>query len=243
MPSDTSTPWRHGRDLTGRVHTLAVGAVAPLGDGGIELPSAIRKSAVSGPVMLGSMGLAGDEQADIAVQGVSDKAVFVYPWEHYSYWAEEFDLVLEEPAFGENISSVVLLETDVYVGDIFEWGEATVQVSQPRRRGFKIGACQLRELPVEVPRTSRTGFYLRVLRSGRVSSDDLLILRDVDPFGLAVADVTTVMTDGPAAAGLSPARVMLAAHLLPPRWVAKLGRLAPGQAFELDTARLDGTAG
>lgn len=244
MPSDASAAWGHGRDLTGRVHTLAVGRVALLRHGGLDIPSAIRKIPVTGTVMLSGLGLAGDEQADSVLHGGPDKAVSVYPWEHYAYWAQELGLVLGDAAFGENVTSVGLLESEVFVGDVFDWGQATVQVSQPRRPCFKVGARYDRgDLPAAVERTRRTGFYLRVLRSGRVAATDALVLRDVDPVGLSVADVMTVLVDSPEAAGLTLARVLLAQHLLPPRWVAELDQLGPGGSLNMDAQRRSGTGG
>jgi MOSC domain-containing protein YiiM len=36
--------------------------------------------------MVRSLNLDGDGQADLTVHGGSDKAVYVYPFEHYDYW-------------------------------------------------------------------------------------------------------------------------------------------------------------
>ena len=213
MASAPPTPWGHGRVLTGSVQTLAAGPTASSSNGEIEVPVKTRKSVIEGAVRLTASGLAGDESASL------DTAVSVYPWEHYPHWAEKLDLTLADGAFGENVTSIGLLETEVFVGDVFDWGQASVQVSQPRR------LCFTGTPPVR--RTWRTGFYLKVLRSGTVSRNDPLVLSDVDPVGLSVADVNCAMTEGPAAAGLTIERLRLAAHLLPPAWLNQLMESPP----------------
>lgn len=235
--------WGHGRDMSGVIRTVAVGCVAGLAHGSVEVPSAIVKRAVDGPVKLTPNGLVGDEHGDTAHGGV-EKALCVYPWEHYPYWADELGIPLGAAAFGENLTTAGLLETEVFVGDTFSWGKATVQVSQPRRPCYKLGARHgVRDLPVRMERTGRTGFYLRVLQPGEVSAAEPLRLVDIDPFGLSVADVTSVMCSGPEAAGLTLERVLSAAHLLPARWVEQLARLGPGQVPAPDMQRLAGSAG
>ena len=97
-------------------------------------PSAIAKIQVDGELMLTELGLEGDEQAEKVVHGGPDRALCHYPREHYLYWAREFpeqaDLFVA-PAFGENLSTDGLTESNVYIGDIFRWGEALIQVSAP----------------------------------------------------------------------------------------------------------------
>lgn len=91
--------------------------------------------------MLTELGLEGDEQAEKKVHGGPDRALCHYPREHYLYWAREFPEQAElfvAPAFGENLSTDGLTESNVYMGDIFRWGEALIQVSQPRSPCYKL---------------------------------------------------------------------------------------------------------
>ena len=60
----------------------------------------------------------GDRQADLSVHGGPDKAIYVYPSEHYDYWQGEFpDMELPWGMFGENFTTTGLLEGEVNVGD------------------------------------------------------------------------------------------------------------------------------
>ncbi|MGB7894765.1 MAG: MOSC domain-containing protein, partial [Microcoleus sp.] len=53
---------------------------------GKTVSTGIFKEPVSERVMVRSLNLDGDGQADLTVHGGADKAVYVYPSEHYDYW-------------------------------------------------------------------------------------------------------------------------------------------------------------
>ncbi len=48
----------------------------------------IFKKPVSGRVLLRTLNLDGDRQADLSVHGGLYKAVYAYPAEHYEYWRD-----------------------------------------------------------------------------------------------------------------------------------------------------------
>ncbi len=136
----------------------------------------IYKSPVSGPDAVHQTNLEGDGQADLTVHGGVDKAVYVYPAEHYPYWKEQLgrdDLFWGQ--FGENFTVSGLLETDVCIGDVFRVGTALVQVTQPREPCYKLGLrldnAQVVRLFLE---SGRSGYYLRVLEQGQVTAPDAL---------------------------------------------------------------------
>ncbi|MGI8779171.1 MAG: MOSC domain-containing protein [Solirubrobacteraceae bacterium] len=87
--------------------------------------TAIAKSPVTGRVRVEPDGLAGDEQVSPG-HGGPDRALCLYPREHYAHWAARI-----EPAFGENITSEGALEDGTRIGDVWRIGSALVQVSQP----------------------------------------------------------------------------------------------------------------
>lgn len=135
-----------------------------------EISSGIFKQPVNEPLFLSRLNLDGDEQADLKHHGGKDKAVCVYPYEHYSFWENELHTRLEFGAFGENLTTRGLLESEVCIGDVFELGEAVVQVSQPRQPCYKLAARYgFTEMPLKVEETGFTGFYFRVLKEGTVS--------------------------------------------------------------------------
>ena len=72
--------------VSGQLLSIQTGQVRPLMVGGRKLVSAIGKTTVSGPIEVGVLGLAGDEQADLSVHGGLSKAVYALPSEHLAWW-------------------------------------------------------------------------------------------------------------------------------------------------------------
>jgi MOSC domain-containing protein YiiM len=140
--------------------------------------SAIFKEAVDGPVHLGLTNLDGDEQADLRSHGGPDKAVCVYAIDHLPFWRATLGREdMAAGAFGENFSVTGLVEDRVCIGDVFEIGTASVQVSQPRSPCWKLGRKWARlDLPKIVVSEGRTGWYFRVLRPGDVEAGEELRL-------------------------------------------------------------------
>ncbi|HSG49403.1 MAG TPA: GNAT family N-acetyltransferase [Longimicrobiales bacterium] len=140
---------------------------------GRTLTTAIHKAPVSGAVPLRTLNLEGDAQADPTVHGGPDKAVYLYPREHYAHWEEVLGRSLEPGALGENLTSTGILETDLGIGDEVAVGTALLQVSQPRLPCVKLAARHGRaDLPALFTRAGRPGIYFRVLREGAVQAGD-----------------------------------------------------------------------
>src|SRR5436853_7181035 len=105
----------------------------PPGSNQSQWTSAFFKEPVIGPVWLGKTNIAGDGQASIKTHGGPDKAVCVFPWEHYAYWKNELELPeLTYGAFGENFTLQGQLEDQACIGDSVAFGEVVLQISQPR---------------------------------------------------------------------------------------------------------------
>jgi MOSC domain-containing protein YiiM len=72
---------------------------------GKTVATGIFTEPVSERVMVRSLSLNGDRQADVTVHKGLDKAVYVYPFEHYDYWRSELsDTELPLGIFGENFT-------------------------------------------------------------------------------------------------------------------------------------------
>jgi MOSC domain-containing protein YiiM len=140
--------------------------------------TAFVKEPVMGPVMFRSEGVDGDRQADRRVHGGPDMAVLAYSADHYPLWRRELALPeMGAGGFGENLTVAGQDERSVCVGDVYELGGALVQVSQPRGPCYKIAwRWRLAELLERVESTGRHGWYLRVLRGGRVEAGQELVL-------------------------------------------------------------------
>src|SRR5262249_22517288 len=100
----------------------------------------IFKEPVAGPVRVRTLNLDGDRQADLSVHGGVDKAVYMYPSEHYPWWRKGLGRDRKWAALGENLTVEGLLEENVSVGDRLEIGTALFEVPQPRLPCFKLAA-------------------------------------------------------------------------------------------------------
>jgi MOSC domain-containing protein YiiM len=177
------------------VRGVFVGLPAELGEhGGAPVRSAIRKARVAqDSLALDETNLDGDRQADLKHHGGPDKALYVYPAEHYSQWRDE-SFELEPGDVGENVSVAGAVETQVRIGDTWRWGEAVIQVTQPREPCFKLGMRTGRkELVAAMVATSRCGWYTRVLTPGAVPTAGEMTLLDADPASPTIAEVYALL--------------------------------------------------
>lgn len=136
--------------------------------------SAIAKQPVSGAVQIGWQGLVGDHVADRVHHGGLDKAIHLYPQDHYDWWRErlgDHPLLGAPGAFGENIASRGMTEAQICLGDRFTLGSAVVEVSHGRQPCWKLdhrfGAGKVMATIVQ---TARCGIYLRVIREGEADA-------------------------------------------------------------------------
>jgi len=158
--------------------SVQTGRTAPLGPE--HVPSAFVKTARSGGVAVGLLGLDGDEQADLAVHGGPEKAVYAYAASHFPDWAARFPgLNFTGGAMGENLTVTGMREADICVGDIHAIGTALLQVCQPRQPCFKFSLRHNNNhLPKAMVKSGQSGWYYRVLQTGALKAGDAVILKD-----------------------------------------------------------------
>jgi MOSC domain-containing protein YiiM len=144
---------------------------------------------------LSLLNLSGDGQADLTLHGGVDKAVYSYPSEHLPHWRAELGDELGSAPFGENLSTVGALEADARIGDLWAWGDALLQVCQPRWP-CKLSLHRRRsDIQQALRRSGRTGWYLRVLEPGEVPVAGPITLHRQDPAGITVSDAHHAMAD------------------------------------------------
>nr|WP_036668617.1 MOSC domain-containing protein [Paenibacillus sp. HW567] len=179
------------------VISLNVGKPKTVDYRGKPLETGIYKLPAAGRVQLHLGGFDGDGQADLVNHGGPDKAVCVYPIEHYAYWEQQLGKRLEYSAFGENITASGLLETEVCIGDVYEIGSALLQVSQPRFPCYKLSQKHgPAEMPAQVLSTGYSGFYFRVLREGQIATGDRIVKKESGAGGFPVRRVLYLMEHG-----------------------------------------------
>jgi MOSC domain-containing protein YiiM len=227
--------------------SLRVGQPRTLGDADAPNPmhrlwtTAQFKEPVAVPVWLSALQLAGDEQADLRNHGGPDQALCVYPGAHYPYWQARLAQPLPPGSFGENLTLAEhWSEQEVCIGDVFAFGEAVVQVSQPRSPCWKIARrWQVPLLSKWMQESGFTGWYMRVLTPGLVGPTDTLELLERPspewPVARANAAKYHQRHDRELVAALA------ACPALGERWRAKMqGRLSGALPPDDDANRLEG---
>ena len=161
---------------------------------GRSVQTSIFKTPVSGRVHVTRLNIEGDEQSDLSVHGGAQKAVYVYPAEHYSFWRRELpDTELPWGAFGENFTTEGLLEDEVWIGDRYRVGSVELVVTQPRMPCYKLAIRFGRaDMVKRFLQSGRSGFYLAVEREGELSPGDAIERFARDERRLTVADVVAL---------------------------------------------------
>ncbi|MEO9469505.1 MOSC domain-containing protein [Parasphingorhabdus sp.] len=163
--------------ITTILDSLLIGVPQPFKVDG-EL-SAIKKTPVSDKIWLGAMGLEGNQVADPVHHGGLDKAVHLYPADHYDFWRQRYpDLeLLDQPgAFGENFSCSGLTEDRLCLGDRFRVGDALIACSHARQPCWKLNHYfGHKDVMKTVVQTAKSGSYFRVLEPGSVRAGDQMI--------------------------------------------------------------------
>lgn len=177
-------------------------------------PSAVDKLATATPVQLGRDGFKGDQVVNLKHHGGPDRTVCHYPVQHYALWIRHYPFLdgeLAAGSFGENLSTEGLSEREVCIGDCFRWGEAVIQVSQPR------SPCSTLEARHEAPRLTRhmsqhgaIGWLYRTLEPGWVAPDAPLERIESHPARLSIARVWAVHMDNESSDAALEALVQLA---------------------------------
>ena len=163
---------------------------------GRTVRTSIWKTPAQGRVRVSRLNLEGDQQSDLSVHGGPEKAVYIYPREHYEHWGRELPgMDLPWGAFGENFTTEGLLEGDVRIGDRLRVDSAEFLVTQPRMPCYKLGIRFGRDDMVKrFLQSGRTGFYVAVLREGEAAAGDTIELTARGDHDVTVADIAALYT-------------------------------------------------
>lgn len=179
----------------GRVVAVNVGPVREIEWHGRTWRTGIFKAPLDAPVRVQGVQMAGDEQADLSVHGGPTRAVYAYPREHYAWWRrqlapEQAEVLDTHGAFGENLTTEGVLETEAGIGDLFRIGTALLRVTEPRLPCAKLGlrfddATMTRRFQ----RAARNGLYLAIEEPGEVTAGDAVTVEYRHPTRLTTHDI------------------------------------------------------
>ena len=182
--------------MTCEIRAICVGLPQPFN--GAEL-SAIAKAPVAGLAKIRTFGIEGDMVADTKHHGGADMAVHHYPGDHYADWNDWLgghELLAGPAAFGENLMSLGLVETQVHIGDRFRLGTAILEISQGRQPCWKIEhRFQRKGMVARILETGKCGWYYRVIEEGEAAAGDRLERTEVANPDWSVARVFAALYD------------------------------------------------
>jgi MOSC domain-containing protein YiiM len=125
-----------------------------------------------------------------------DKAVYAYPTDHWPWWEREKAIACKPATFGENLTLEGADETTVAIGDRFRWGDAILEISQPRAPCFKLAIHTARPDAAQLMTLSgRCGWYFRVAREGEAPALGGSLTRVFESGGPSVREAFSAVFD------------------------------------------------
>ncbi|HHX8434227.1 TPA: MOSC domain-containing protein [Vibrio diabolicus] len=161
----------------GVVKAVLAGKTVPYAHGA---QSAINKQVLPERQHATELGFTSDEQGDPRFHGGIQKALHIYPSEHYPIWQQELGertIFQSAGSFGENISSKGVTESTICLKDKIRIGSTLLEVSQGRMPCWKLNVrFDQHDMARRLQDTLRTGWYFRVLEEGDIGAGDEIIL-------------------------------------------------------------------
>lgn len=206
--------------------------------------TAIEKYATEELLFLDFTGLSGDACAEKHFHGGVERALHHYPAEHYQYWQQEYGshYAFQAAGMGENISTLGMDEHNVYLGDRYQWGDAIIEVSQPRSPCYKLNQrWDIANFADEMQATTRCGWLYRVLQTGLVGVHQPLKLLERPDNAMTLFDVCAYFFGDP----LNPEGLAQLAEQkkLSKSWRDKVAQRQISGKVEDWQARLNGVVG
>lgn len=179
-----------------RVVSTNIGEKISFDWNGKKIETGIFKNPVQHSISLGQTDVKGDVVTDRENHAGIDKACYFYGANHYSFWKDKYPkLDFEFGMFGENITLDFVDETIIRIGNIYQIGNAIVQVSEPRIPCFKLGyKFNNQGVIKEFINSSYSGFYVRVLKEGEVKTGDEFELIEQNKNDFSVEDAFSLLS-------------------------------------------------
>jgi MOSC domain-containing protein YiiM len=171
-----------------------------------------------------------DEQGNKKLHGGPEMALHQFAQTTYPLLQKAFTSIadkLQIGSIGENISAPQMDEKNVFIGDIYQMGEVSLQVSSPRAPCSKINQRYgLRKIDLFILEQGITGWYFRVIKSGHLKLGDKISLVHRNEHAVSVLDLMH-MTKPPEGKKYTQAQLehAMAIKELSSEWQDKIARI------------------
>ncbi|MDH5412697.1 MAG: MOSC domain-containing protein [Flavobacteriaceae bacterium] len=130
------------------------------------------------PIFLDKEDVLNDAVVDRKHHGGIEKAVYGYSENYYEFWKQLYPhLDWNYGMFGENLTIADLDETNTFVGNVYNVGEAKIEVTKPREPCYKLGIrFNDPKIIKQFWNSTKSGIYFKVLQPGFINKDDKMIL-------------------------------------------------------------------
>lgn len=179
--------------LGASVLSVNAGSVRTVPYGGKDVTTGIFKEPVEGRVIVAGVNIEGDDQADRAVHGGPDRAMYAYASEDYAWWKRELGRELPPGTFGENLTTEGIDVNAALVGERWRIGSVVVQVTTPRFPCYKL-AMKMDD-PAFVRRFSaalRLGSYLSIVTEGALERGDAIDVVHRPSHGVTIGEMSKI---------------------------------------------------
>ena len=151
----------------------------------------INKRPVNQPISLGKSDVLDDVVVEREVHAGPTKACYLYSLDHYVYWQALYpNLKWHNGMFGENLTVEGLDETNLFIGNIYQIGNAIIRITEPRQPCYKFGHhIGDQGIIKKFINTTFSGSYIGVEEEGVIQSGDNFELLEESNNHLSVAEV------------------------------------------------------
>lgn len=188
-----------------------------------KVPSASIQVTIPGPNYGDGSGVEGDFIGDTKHHGGQQKAVYAYSRELLDDWSGQLGRLLNDGAFGENLTTSGIVWADALINQRFRIGEAELEVSVPRSpcRTFAAWLGE-RGWVRRFTESGDCGTYFRVTTPGIIRPGDAIEVLDIPAHGFTMGQAFAAWMGDK-----ELAREMWELRILPPlyqeRWDKQFG--------------------
>lgn len=160
--------------MKAKILSLNIGGPAPMEWEGRSILSSMKKNSVPGPLVVHEERIEGNSFASPNYHGTPDSVLYAFGMKSAEIFMKELGGgEYQAGATGETVTLDELDETQVSVGDIFQFGEVLAQATYPRIPCGKVNFRMQNSRGQQAMKDcGRSGVYFKILQPGKIRLSD-----------------------------------------------------------------------